>query len=133
MCEKKVIPERKINAYKNRFWFFPEKGGYVTDANRQYVVNENGEKVAIILPIEEYEKMKEDLHDLAIVAERRNEKTIIFEDMKENCKIVFTQSLSSQYTPAHTPQIPQNPPVSRSGILSELPDPLHHTCGQAHS
>ena len=82
MCEKKVIPERKINAYKNRFWFFPEKGGYVTDANRQYVVNENGEKVAIILPIEEYEQMKEDLHDLAIVAERRNEKTICFEEIK---------------------------------------------------
>jgi len=36
----------------------------------------------IILPIEEYEKMKEDLHDLAVVAERRNEKTITFEEMK---------------------------------------------------
>jgi PHD/YefM family antitoxin component YafN of YafNO toxin-antitoxin module len=46
------------------------------------VVNEKGEKVAIILPIEEYERMKEDLHDLAIVAERRNEKTISFEEMK---------------------------------------------------
>jgi PHD/YefM family antitoxin component YafN of YafNO toxin-antitoxin module len=55
----------------------------VTAANGQYVVNENGEKVAIILPIEEYEKMKEDLHDLAIVAERRDEKTISFEEMKK--------------------------------------------------
>ncbi|WP_082088930.1 type II toxin-antitoxin system prevent-host-death family antitoxin [Methanosarcina siciliae] len=54
----------------------------MTVENEQYVVNENGEKVAIILPIEEYEKMKEDLHDLAIVAERRNEKTINFEEMK---------------------------------------------------
>jgi PHD/YefM family antitoxin component YafN of YafNO toxin-antitoxin module len=32
--------------------------------NELYVVNENGEKVEIILPIEKYEKMKEDLHDL---------------------------------------------------------------------
>ena len=82
MCEKKVIPERKINAYKNIFWFFPEKGDYMTAANGQYMVNKSGEKVAIILPIEESEKMKEDLHDLAIVAEKRNEKTICFEEMK---------------------------------------------------
>ncbi|RPJ72466.1 MAG: type II toxin-antitoxin system prevent-host-death family antitoxin [Alphaproteobacteria bacterium] len=54
----------------------------MTISHGQYVVNERGEKVAIILPIEEYEKMKEDLHDLAIVAERRNEKTISFEEMK---------------------------------------------------
>jgi PHD/YefM family antitoxin component YafN of YafNO toxin-antitoxin module len=54
----------------------------VTVAHEQYVVNENGEKVAIIIPIEESEKMKEDLHDLAIVTERRNEKTITFEEMK---------------------------------------------------
>ncbi|MFY1110292.1 MAG: hypothetical protein AB3K77_01185 [Methanosarcinaceae archaeon] len=38
--------------------------------------------MAIILPIEEYEKLKEDLHDLAAFAERRNEKTISFEEMK---------------------------------------------------
>jgi PHD/YefM family antitoxin component YafN of YafNO toxin-antitoxin module len=54
----------------------------VTFSHGQYVVNEKGEKVAIILPIGEYEKMKEDLHDLAIVAERRDEKTISFEEMK---------------------------------------------------
>lgn len=67
---------------KTNFRFFPEKGDYVTVAHEQYVVDENGEKVAIILPIDEYEKMKEDLHDLAIVAERRNEKTISLEEMK---------------------------------------------------
>ncbi|RXA19492.1 type II toxin-antitoxin system prevent-host-death family antitoxin [Methanosarcina sp. MSH10X1] len=54
----------------------------MTITHGQYVVNEHGEKVAIILPIEEYEKMKEDLHDLAIVAERRNEKTFSLEEMK---------------------------------------------------
>ena len=80
--QKKVIPERKINVYKNRFLGFSEKGDNMTVTHEQYVVNENGEKVAIILPIEEYEKMKEDLHDLAIVAERRNEKTISLEEMK---------------------------------------------------
>ena len=48
----------------------------------QYVVDENGQKVAIILPLKEYEKMMEDLHDLAVVAERRGEKTISFEELK---------------------------------------------------
>ena len=61
---------------------FSEKGDYVTVEHEQYVVNENGEKVAIIRPLEEYKKMKEDPHDLAIVAERRDEKTIRFEEMK---------------------------------------------------
>jgi prevent-host-death family protein len=61
---------------------FSEKGGFVTVSHGKYVVNEKGEKVAIIIPIEEYEKMKEDLHDLVIVAERRNEKTISFEELK---------------------------------------------------
>lgn len=79
---KKVIPEKKINGYRADFREISEKGDYVTVSHGQYVVNEKGEKVAIILPIEEYEKMEEDLHDLAIVAERRNEKTISFEAMK---------------------------------------------------
>lgn len=54
----------------------------MTFTHEQYVVNENGEKVAIILPIEEYEKIKEDLHDRAIFVERRNENTISLEEMK---------------------------------------------------
>ncbi|MDD4523762.1 MAG: type II toxin-antitoxin system prevent-host-death family antitoxin [Methanosarcina sp.] len=33
----------------------------MTIEHGQYVINENGEKVVIILPIEEYKKMKEDL------------------------------------------------------------------------
>ncbi|MDY9927293.1 type II toxin-antitoxin system prevent-host-death family antitoxin [Methanosarcina sp.] len=67
---------------KTDFRVFPEKGDYVAVTHEQYVVNENGEKVAIILPIEEYKKMKEDLHDLAMFAERRNEKTISFKEIK---------------------------------------------------
>jgi hypothetical protein len=37
----------------------------------------------------EYEKMKEDLHDLAIVAQRSYGKTISYEEMKRNCKNAF--------------------------------------------
>jgi hypothetical protein len=42
----------------------------------QYVVNQSGERVAVIVPIEEFEELLEDLEDLAAVAERRGEPTI---------------------------------------------------------
>lgn len=39
----------------------------------QFIVNENGEKTAIILPIEDYERLLEDIEDLTVIAERRHE------------------------------------------------------------
>jgi PHD/YefM family antitoxin component YafN of YafNO toxin-antitoxin module len=48
----------------------------------QYVTDENGNKVAVILPLTEYEHMKEDLHDLAMVAERPGEGTISLAELK---------------------------------------------------
>lgn len=49
----------------------------------QYIVNEKGKKTAVILSIKEYDGLLEDLHDIAIVAERRDEPTISFEELKE--------------------------------------------------
>ena len=49
----------------------------------QYVVDENGNRVAVILPIKEYEHLREDLHDLAMVAERRDEDTVSLAEMKK--------------------------------------------------
>jgi len=52
----------------------------------QYIVDEKGQRTAVILPIEEYVGLLEDLHDLAIIAERRNEPTISFEELKKRLK-----------------------------------------------
>jgi len=52
-------------------------------AAEQYVVDENGNKVAVILPINTYEHLKEDLHDLAMVAGRRDEGTISLAELKK--------------------------------------------------
>jgi PHD/YefM family antitoxin component YafN of YafNO toxin-antitoxin module len=52
----------------------------------QYIVDEKGRKTAVILPIEEYEELLEDLHDLAIIAERRDEPTISFEELKKRLR-----------------------------------------------
>jgi hypothetical protein len=43
-------------------------------------------KTGIILPIEEYENLLEDLHDLAMIAERRDEPTIPSEVLKKRLK-----------------------------------------------
>ena len=42
----------------------------------QYITDEAGDKNAVVLPIEEYEDLLEDLRDLAAVAERRDEETV---------------------------------------------------------
>jgi len=52
----------------------------------QYIVDEEGRRTAVILPIEEYEQLLEDLHDLAVIAERRDEATVSFEEVKERLK-----------------------------------------------
>ena len=48
----------------------------------QYIVDEKGERTAVVLPINEYEELLEDLHDLAVIAERREEPTIPFDELK---------------------------------------------------
>ena len=55
-------------------------------AHAQFVVDPKGKRTAAILPIERYEQMVEDLHDLAVVAERRKEKTIRWEEMERRLK-----------------------------------------------
>ena len=52
-------------------------------AVEQYVVDKDGNKVAVILPLTEYQHLKEDLHDLAMVAERRDEGTISLAGLKK--------------------------------------------------
>lgn len=52
----------------------------------QYVTNEIGEKVAVILPIEEFQELLEDIEDLAVLAERREEPTIPHEEVMAKLK-----------------------------------------------
>jgi translation initiation factor IF-3 len=54
--------------------------------HEQYVVDREGKRVGVILPFEQYQQMKEDLHDLVVVAERRDEVPISLEEMKRRLK-----------------------------------------------
>lgn len=47
----------------------------------QYITNPDGEKTAVILPIEEFRELLEDIEDLAIIAERRDEPTISHDEV----------------------------------------------------
>ncbi|MBI2864592.1 MAG: type II toxin-antitoxin system Phd/YefM family antitoxin [Chloroflexi bacterium] len=48
----------------------------------EYVVDNKGKKRAVIVRIEKYERLLEDIHDLAIVAERRDEEPVSLHEVK---------------------------------------------------
>lgn len=54
--------------------------------NLNYITNQLGDKTAVILPIEEFDQLLEDMEDLAIVAERRDEATTSYEDLLKELK-----------------------------------------------
>ena len=46
----------------------------------QYLTDESGKKTAVVLPMEDYEELLEDLDDLAVIAERREEPGVPHEE-----------------------------------------------------
>jgi PHD/YefM family antitoxin component YafN of YafNO toxin-antitoxin module len=52
----------------------------------KYITDEGGERTAVVLPISDYEKLLEDLEDLAVVAERRDEPAIPHEQFVSELK-----------------------------------------------
>ncbi len=47
----------------------------MAEAKKSYIVDEDGRRTAIVLPIEEYHELLEDIEGLAIIAEQRGEPT----------------------------------------------------------
>lgn len=52
----------------------------------QYITNEEGLKTSVVIPIEEYEELMEDIEDLAAAAERREEPSISHENLIDELK-----------------------------------------------
>lgn len=50
------------------------------------MTDSSGEKVAVVLPLQEYDALMEDLQDLAVIAERRDESRISLEEVKRRLK-----------------------------------------------
>ena len=57
-----------------------------TVTHEQFITDAKGRKTGIILSLSRYEKLMEDLHDLAIVAERRDERLVSLDEMKKRLK-----------------------------------------------
>jgi hypothetical protein len=54
-----------------------EAGAVATpQLNPEYIIDSEGHRKAVILSIEEYEELLEDLNDLAVLAERRDRPTL---------------------------------------------------------
>lgn len=49
----------------------------------QYLTDERGAKVAVVIPIADYDALMENLADLACVAERRDEERVSWDDVKK--------------------------------------------------
>ena len=54
--------------------------------HEKFIIDENGHKTSVVLPVRDYESLLEDIHDLATIAERKHEKTISSFAMKAKLK-----------------------------------------------
>ena len=52
----------------------------------EYVTNSAGEKTAVIVPIDSFEELIEDIEDLAVAAERREEPTVTHDQLLTELK-----------------------------------------------
>ncbi len=52
--------------------------------NTQYITDDRGDKLAVVIPISDYEELMEDVSDLAAVAERRDENTVSLSEVKKS-------------------------------------------------
>lgn len=58
----------------------------MTTQREQFIVDENGKRTGVVLSFRRYQKLMEDLHDLAIVAERRREQPVGLDEVKRRLK-----------------------------------------------
>ena len=49
----------------------------------RYVTDRRGKRTGVVLSLKRYSRLMEDLHDLAVVAERRDEKPVGLDEMRK--------------------------------------------------
>ena len=58
----------------------------MSDYQEQFIVDRSGRKTGVVLSLRRYRKLMEDIHDLAIVAERRKEKPVSVAELKRRLR-----------------------------------------------
>ena len=56
------------------------------DSSPQYITDDQGNRVSVVLPVDDYQELLDDLEDLAVVAERRDEESIAHDDVLNHLK-----------------------------------------------
>ncbi len=49
----------------------------------RFVTNRQGKRTGVVLSLKRYSRLMEDLHDLAVVAERRDERAVTADEMNK--------------------------------------------------
>lgn len=60
--------------------------GKVKEPQATYVVDRRGRKTAVILGMQEYERLLENLADLSAIAKRKKENSVTWEQVKKRLK-----------------------------------------------
>jgi PHD/YefM family antitoxin component YafN of YafNO toxin-antitoxin module len=55
-------------------------------SQNRFIIDKKGNKTGVILSIEDYNELLEDLHDLSVIAERRDEPLISMDELKNRLK-----------------------------------------------
>ena len=58
----------------------------LSELRAQYITDESGERVSVILPMVDFKALMEDIEDLAAVAERRDESTVSHQQLIDELK-----------------------------------------------
>ncbi len=58
----------------------------IKNLHPEYITDDKGNKKSVILPIDDFQDLLEDIEDLAAVAERRNETTVSHEELLRELK-----------------------------------------------
>jgi hypothetical protein len=56
-------------------------------SKEQFVTDAKGKRTGVLLSLRQYHKLMEDLHDLAVVAERRTEAAVSLDEMKRRLTV----------------------------------------------
>lgn len=55
-------------------------------SQEQFILDDKGKKTGVILSFRRYQKLTEDLHDLAVVAEQRTEQPLPLDEIRRRLK-----------------------------------------------
>lgn len=55
--------------------------GRMKNLKLEYIIDSKNRRIKVILPVKQYEKLTEDLHDMSVIADRINDKVIPFDEI----------------------------------------------------